>query len=124
VEDSFLAFQEVDYLGYTLSSKGIKPQYNKTVALLALDKPKYKKQLRSFLGFVNFYCQLWYHCSHVISPLVELTSKKAKWAWGPKHKEAFQWIRNTIARQVLLKYPDFSKPLISILMPPTTNLVL
>jgi RNase H-like domain found in reverse transcriptase len=53
---------------------------------------------------------LWYHCSHVISPLAQLTSEKAKWAWGPKHKEAFQWIRNTIACQVLLKYPDFSKP--------------
>jgi RNase H-like domain found in reverse transcriptase len=110
MEDSFLASQEVYYLGYTLSSKGIKPQYIKIVALLALDKPKNKKQLRSILGFVNFYCQLWYHCSHVISPLAELTSKNAKWAWRPKHKEAFQWIKNTIACQVLLKYPDFSKP--------------
>jgi Reverse transcriptase (RNA-dependent DNA polymerase) len=44
VEDSFLASQEVDYLGYTLSLKGIKPQYNKIVALLALDEPKNKKQ--------------------------------------------------------------------------------
>jgi hypothetical protein len=25
VEETFLAYQEVDYLGYTLSSKGIKP---------------------------------------------------------------------------------------------------
>jgi RNase H-like domain found in reverse transcriptase len=97
-------------LGYTLSSKGIKPQYNKLVALLALDEPKNKKQLQSFLGFVNFYRQLWYHRSYVILPLAELTSEKAKLNWGPTQKEAFQWIRNTIARQVQLKYPNFSKP--------------
>jgi hypothetical protein len=28
----------------------------------------------------------------------------------PEQHQAFQWIRNTIARQVLLKYPDFTKP--------------
>jgi hypothetical protein len=58
---------------------------------------------------------LWYHHSHVISPLAERTSEKAKWAWGTKHKEAFQWISNTIARQLLLKYPDFQNLSISIL---------
>jgi Reverse transcriptase (RNA-dependent DNA polymerase) len=61
VEETFLASQEVDYLGYTLSSKGIKPQYKKIVSILSLAPPKDKKQLRSFLGFVNFYRQLWYH---------------------------------------------------------------
>ena len=83
IEETFLACQEVDYLGYTLSSKGIKPQNKKIIAILALDEPKNKKQLRSFLGFVNFYRQLWYHMSHVITPLTAIVSEKAKWAWGP-----------------------------------------
>jgi hypothetical protein len=105
-----LASQEVDYLGYTLSSKGIKPQYKKIVAILSLAPPKDKKQLRSFLGFVNFYRQLWYHRSHIITPLAAITSNKSKWIWGHDQQKAFEWIRNTIARQVLLKYPDFTKP--------------
>jgi hypothetical protein len=66
--------------------------------------------LRSFLGFVNLYHQLWYHRSHIISPLTAIASKKSKWIWGDEKQQAFQWIRNTIARQVLLKYPDFSQP--------------
>jgi RNase H-like domain found in reverse transcriptase len=59
-----------------------------------------------YISTVNF----WYHCSHIIAPLAALTSNKAKWKWGPEKQQAFQYIRNTIARQVLLKYPDFIKP--------------
>jgi RNase H-like domain found in reverse transcriptase len=110
IEDTFLATQQVDYLGYTLSSKGIKPQNQKILAVLALAPPKNKRHFRSFLGFVNFYRQLWYHRSHIITPLTEITSDKAKWKWGPSQQQAFLEICNTIARQVLLKYPDFSKP--------------
>jgi hypothetical protein len=89
VEDSFLASQEVDYLGYTLSSKGIKPQYNKIVALLALDEPKNKKQLRSFLGFVNFYRQLWYHRSHIFPHLLNSQVKKLNGLGVPSTKKLF-----------------------------------
>ena len=39
-----------------------------------------------------------------------LTSEKAKWKWGPDQTKSFTAVRNTIAHQVLLKYPDFSKP--------------
>ena len=103
VEETFLAAQEVDYLGYTLSSTGIKPQNQKILAILALAEPKNKKQLRSFLGFVNFYRQLWYHCSHIITLLTAITSDKSKWEWGPDQKQAFLQLRNTIAQQILLK---------------------
>jgi RNase H-like domain found in reverse transcriptase len=110
VEETFLATQEVDYLGYTLSTKGIKLQNKKILAILAFAELKNKCQLRSFLGLVNFYRQLWYHCLQLISPLTAITSEKSKWTWGPEQKQAFKDIRNTIACQVLLKYPDFTKP--------------
>jgi RNase H-like domain found in reverse transcriptase len=110
VEETFLATQEVDYLGYTPSTKGIKPQNKIIIAILALAPLKNKRQLRSFLGFVNFYRQLWYHRSHIITPLTAITSDEAKWVWGTVQKEAFLEILNTIAFQVLLKYPDFSMP--------------
>jgi hypothetical protein len=80
------------------------------MSILALAESNNKRQLRSFLGFVNFYRQLWYHRSHIIMPLATITSNKAKWDWGHEQKKAFKEIRNTIAHQVLLRYPDFSKP--------------
>jgi RNase H-like domain found in reverse transcriptase len=42
--------------------------------------------------------------------LNSITSDKSKWVWGPTQQQAFLDIRNTIARQVLLKYPDFTQP--------------
>jgi hypothetical protein len=110
IEETFLATKEVDYLGYTLSTHGIKPQSKNIVAILALAPPKNKRQLRGFLGFMNFYRQLWYHHSHIISPLSAITSEKSKWIWGPEQQRAFLDVRNTIERQVLLKYPDFTEP--------------
>jgi hypothetical protein len=59
VEETYLETNY--YLGYTLTSKGIKPQKQKIMSILALAEPKNKRQLRSFLRFVNFYRQLWYH---------------------------------------------------------------
>jgi RNase H-like domain found in reverse transcriptase/Reverse transcriptase (RNA-dependent DNA polymerase) len=110
VEETFLATNQVDYLGYTVSSKGIKPQNQKILAILDLAPPTNKRQLCSFLGFVNFYRQLWYHCSHIITPLTSITSDKSKWVWGPTQQQAFLDNCNTIAWQVLLKYPDFTQP--------------
>jgi hypothetical protein len=78
VEETFLATNQVDYLGYTLTSKGIKPQKQKIMSILAKAEPNSKRQLRSFLGFVNFYRQLWYHRSLIITPLAAITSDKAK----------------------------------------------
>ena len=46
IEETFLATKEVNYLGYTLSPKGIKPQNKKNLAILALAEPTNKRQLR------------------------------------------------------------------------------
>jgi hypothetical protein len=78
VEETFLSTNQVDYLGYTLTSKGMKLQQQKIISILAIAEPKSKSQLQSFVGFVNFYRQLWYHQSHIITPLAAITSDKAK----------------------------------------------
>ena len=46
---------EIEYLGYVLTSDGIKPQKNKVQAILTLLLPKGVKQLRAFLRMVQYY---------------------------------------------------------------------
>jgi hypothetical protein len=47
--------QEVDYLGYRLTRNGIGPQPKKIEAIDRILPPATNKQLRRFLGMVNFY---------------------------------------------------------------------
>jgi hypothetical protein len=46
---------EIEYLGYILTRDGIKPQSNKVQAILAIQLPTNVKQLRHFLGMVQYY---------------------------------------------------------------------
>eukprot|EP00974_Lingulodinium_polyedra_P018716 1812396-Lingulodinium_polyedra.AAC.1 len=46
---SNFAAKEIEYLGYTLSREGIKPQQSKVAAILALQPPKNVKELRRVL---------------------------------------------------------------------------
>ena len=109
---SFFAKTELEYLGYWITRDGIKPLPDKVRAILALEPPKNRRELRSFIGIVNYYRDMWIRRSHVLAPLASLTSNKTKWSWGPQQEVAFQTAKKVIAREVMLAYPDFSKPFV------------
>ncbi len=50
---------EIEYLGYTLTRDGIKPQRIKVQAILVIQLYTNVKQCRHFLGMVQYYHDLW-----------------------------------------------------------------
>ena len=110
IEGTYLAAQKVEYLGYTLRTNGVEPQTKKILPILSFAPPITKKQLRGFLGFVNYYKKLWYHRSHVLEPLTRISGSKTKFIWTEEQEDAFKTIKQIMARKVLLTYPNFSKP--------------
>ena len=110
VEETFLASQRIDYLGYTLTPTGIEPQVKKVLPILKFKAPTNRRQLKSFLGFVNYYKKHWRRRSHILEPLTRLTSSKVKFEWTEEQQKAFKTIKNVMAKKILLSYPDFSKP--------------
>ena len=107
---SFFARTGLEYLGYWISRDGIRPLKDKVSSVLKIAEPKNRKQLRSFIGIVNYYRDMWIKRSHVLAPLAALTSKTTKWKWGEQQSKAFQMAKKIIAKEVLLAYPDFNKP--------------
>ena len=70
-----------DYLGYHVTRDGVMPIPKKVEAIQALAVPKTRKQLRQFIGMINFYRDMWQKCSELLAPLTALTSKNVKYDW-------------------------------------------
>ncbi len=66
---------EIEYLGYVLTRDGIKPQSNKVQAILAINLPTGVKQLRHFLGMIQYYRDLWAQRSNMLTPLTSLVGE-------------------------------------------------
>ena len=75
-----------DYLGYHVTRDGVMPIPNKFEAIQALAVPKTRKQLRQFIGMINFYRDMWQKRSELIAPLTALTSKNVKYDWKDGHQ--------------------------------------
>jgi hypothetical protein len=106
---SFFAREELEYLGYWITRKGIQPTTHKVKAIGAIDAPQNKKQLRRFIGMVNYYRDMWGKRSEILAPLATLTSKTAKWKWEEEHQKAFEEMKTIIGKEALLAYPDFEE---------------
>ncbi len=66
---------EIEYLGYILTREGMTPQSNKVQAILAIQLPKNVKELRHFLGMVQYYRDLWARQRKMLAPLTSLVGE-------------------------------------------------
>ena len=101
---------ETEFLGFKLTRQGLTPQQNKIEAILALRPPTTVRQVRSFLGFINYYKVFIPHRSGLLAPISNLVKKGIKFVWSPECNTAFTTLKHILSRQVLLQYPNFSVP--------------
>jgi hypothetical protein len=73
-----------EYLGYHITMSGIFPLTSEVIATQQLKMPKNLKQLRSLLGLINYYRDMWMQYSHILTPLTELTKV-------PRGSKSFKW---------------------------------
>ena len=55
------------------------PLPDKVQAIKHIAVANNKKQLRSFIGVINYYRDMWKHRSEILTPLTKMTSKQATW---------------------------------------------
>ena len=71
----------VEYLVYRVDRAGLHATEKKQAAIQQAPHPKDVKQLRAFLGLVNYYGKFIPQLSTIEKPLNDLLKKEAKWQW-------------------------------------------
>ena len=72
---------EVNYLGHTLCSVGIKPFADKVKAIQAFKVPQNRQELSIFCGMVKYYHRFLPNVRQIMSPLFNLEKEKENWNW-------------------------------------------
>jgi hypothetical protein len=72
--------------------------------------PKTVKQVRSFLGFGNFYRKFIKGYSDLAKPLNQLLQKNSPFRWTPEVQKAFDLLKKKFTEEPVLMMPDPDRP--------------
>ena len=103
--------QEVEYLGFILKNNTLLVDPRKIEAVKAWETPTCKKDVRSFLGMVNFYRRFIKNCAHIAKPLTALT-KDVPFQWDNNADQAFQELKNCLVSAPVLRAFDPKNPIV------------
>ena len=112
ISKSTFETQEVDFLGYKVKSGQYSPCPIKMAAIKDWPAPMNLKELRSFIGFCNFYQMFIANFSQIAHPLHLLTKKNQEYIWEATQKEAFNELKNRLTSSPVLRLPNLSKPFV------------
>ena len=83
----------VEYLGYILSSSGLTMSNDKVRIIQDWLEPKKVKNIQSFLGFANFYCQFIFNYSDIVISLTQLIQKDVLWKFDSFCHDTFNLLK-------------------------------
>ncbi|MBW0592016.1 hypothetical protein O181_131731 [Austropuccinia psidii MF-1] len=102
----------VEYLGYVVSSEGLKMDQTKFQRILNWPPPRNLKALQSFLGFANFYCHFIKNYSKKISSLTSFLKKDSRFSLNEKALRQFHQLKEAFTIAPILSHFDPSLPTI------------
>ena len=107
-----IAANTVDFLGYELASKGIKPQHRLTTAINDFPRPKNRKEVKRFLGMAGFYRNFIKGFGDISHPLNKLTCDNVKFDWNEGCEKAFNELKHCLASEPVLAFPRLGEDFI------------
>lgn len=101
---------ETLYLGHCISGSTIAPDPQKLLAVEGWPIPKNVSQVRSFLGFANYFRRFVPHYAELAKPLDLITGKNSIFSWNEERQQAFEDIKSALVSAPVLRLADVSKP--------------
>ena len=106
----------LDFLGHHLNSHGIQPLPSKVAVISKFIRPKSVRQLRRFIGLVNYYHRFLPGVARIMQPLHAVCKQHQSPAdhiieWTPSSDTAFNDVKHLLSTATLLAHPLPNAPL-------------
>lgn len=101
------AKSEVKYLGHLIKNDTITPLKDNLKSIKNFNPPNNRKQIRQFLGKINFERKYVPKITEILNPLHNLLRKNVKFHWSNECQDAFENIKEILC----------SEPVLAILIP-------
>lgn len=95
------------FLGHVVTPEGIHTDPNKVDTIRSWPQPLNGKEVKSFLGLINYYQRFIPNLSQLASPL-RLLEKAKIWNWTADCQDSFNKIKELLTTAPVLGFPDFS----------------
>ena len=96
--------RKINFMGHTMSDKGLQVTENKVEAIAAAPKPKNAAEVRSFLGSALFSSKSIPDFATITQPLWVLTRDRTKWKWTKEEQRAFDEVKRRLTKAPIMAY--------------------
>ena len=103
-QKSIFSTTTVKFLGHILTETGYKPSEDKLAGIRDFATPTTGRQVRRFLGLVNFYRKFIPRAAELQAPLTALTRKDTPFLWTEDCETAFVSLINAVINATSLNY--------------------
>ena len=98
----------VPFLGHIICETGIKTQPDKIDKIIHWPRPESVKELRTWLGLVNYYFSYVPNMAAVAAPLYKLLRKNQAYKWDQDCEEAFSKLKTILTTPPVLGVPKLN----------------
>lgn len=98
--------KETKFLGVIVGTEGLRMDPSKIESITNWESPKSVRDVRSFLGFANFYRRFIQGFSAKAKPLTRLTGKDVPFIWGTEEQGAFDSLKKSVTSAPVLRHFD------------------
>lgn len=96
------AYGEIEYLGYLVSSRGIRPSDGHLRAIRNYPRPRNTRELHSFLGLCSYFRKFVPSFSRKARPLLNLMKRDANFEFTGECEAAFDYLRGSLSSAPVL----------------------
>lgn len=103
------AKNSIKYLGHKIANNSVQPINDNLAAIKNFKRPEKRREVRQFLGKINFYFKFLRNPIKTLEPLHDLLRKNVRFVWSERCERAFNEVKNYLCSSPILSIFDPDK---------------